>query len=274
MKNFYFKFHKFPAFAGMATAIIILLTGSLAAQPKLTLNATFGYGSPLGDFKTDVPVTERADADYFPYYTKQLINFGADGKLAIGKKGNFRVVFGGTFNMFSNSTDAMFFADSSKTTMVTTTFKPKVNILSIALGSEWAFLPKQKVNPFVGAGFAANFFSGSFDFGGTSVYVKGAERTGPMDMKAETRIGIYFDGGVDFMLSEHVGAIVGLRYHMINPIGKGSDVAEEIGPNEIDLGDQEHTEDNLSFPSRSISSFNGYVGVSFYFGAPKTKMKK
>ena len=256
------------------TIIIVLFAGALTAQPKLTLNATFGYGVPLGDFKTDVPTNERADADYFPYYTKQLINFGADGKLAIGKRGNFRVVFGGTFNMFSNSMDAMFYSDSSKTTMVTTTFKPKVNILSIALGGEWAFMPKQKVNPFVGAGLAANFFSGSFDFGGTSVFVKGAQRTGPMDMKAETRIGIYFDGGVDFMLSEHVGAIIGLRYHLINPIGKGSDVAEEIGPNEIDLADQEHTEDGTSFSSRNISSFNGYVGVSFYFGAPKKKIKK
>jgi hypothetical protein len=258
----------------LITIIIVLFAGALSAQPKLTLNATFGYGLPLGDFKTDIPTNERADADYFPYYTKQLINFGAEGKLAIGKKGNFRVVFGGTFNMFSNSSDAMFFTDPNKIGLVTTTFKPKVNILSIALGGEWAFMPKEKVNPFVGAGFAANFFSGSFDFGGTSVYVKGAQRSGPMDMKAETRIGIYFDGGVDFMLSKHVGAVVGLRYHLINPIGKGSDVAEEIGPNEIDLADQEHTEDGTTFSARNISSFNGYVGVSFYFGAPKPKMKK
>jgi hypothetical protein len=233
----------------LITIIIVLFAGALSAQPKLTLNATFGYGLPLGDFKTDIPTNERADADYFPYYTKQLINFGAEGKLAIGKKGNFRVVFGGTFNIFSNSTDAMFFADPGK-------------------------IATEKVNPFVGAGFAANFFSGSFDFGGTSVYVKGAQRTGPMDMKAETRIGIYFDGGVDFMLSKHVGAVVGLRYHLINPIGKGSDVAEEIGPNEIDLADQERTEDGTTFSARNISSFNGYVGVSFYFGAPKPKMKK
>ena len=282
MNKLYCKFHQVPASpafcrqAGMTgVLLLILLTGSLFAQPKLTLNATFGYGTPLGDFKTEVPVNERADADYFPYYTKQLINFGADGKLAIGKKGNFRVVFGGTFNMFSNSTDAMFRPDSnSGSTPVTTTFEPKVNILSIALGGEWAFMPKEKVNPFVGAGLAANFFSGSFDFGGTSVFVKGEQRTGPMDMKAETRIGIYFDGGVDFMLSEHVGAIIGLRYHLINPIGKGSDVEEEIGPNEIDLGDKEHTEDGVTFPTRSISSFNGYVGVSFYFGAPKKKMNK
>lgn len=267
--------HGIPAFAGMAAVVLILLTGSIFAQPKLTIHVTGGYGVPLGDFKTEVPSTTRADADWFPYYTKQLINFGIDGKLAIGKKGSFRVSLGAGYNMFSNSTDAMFRPDSnSGSPLITTTFKPKVNIISIYLGGEWAFMPKGKVNPFIGAGFAANFFGGSFDFGGKSVFVKGAQRTGPMDMKSETRIGIYFDGGIDFMLSKNVGAIVGVKYHLINPIGKGSDAEEEIGPNEIDLGDKEHTEGTDTIPARSISSINGYVGVSFYFGAPKTKVKK
>ncbi|MEO8211086.1 MAG: hypothetical protein ABI840_11055, partial [bacterium] len=73
--------------------IFMSISVSVFAQPKLTLHLTGGYGTPLGDFKTDVPATtplaesNRADADYFPYYTKQLVNFGADGKLAFGKKG-------------------------------------------------------------------------------------------------------------------------------------------------------------------------------------------
>jgi opacity protein-like surface antigen len=251
---------------------VIILTGNLFAQPKFTINVTGGYGVPLGDFKTEIPTTERADADYFPYYTKQLINFGLDGKLAFGKKGNARVVFGVTYNMFSNSADAIFRADSTGT-LVTTNFKPKVNIISIYLGGEWAFMPKGKINPFIGAGFAANFFGGKFEFG-QSVFVKDAQRNEAMDMKSETRIGIIFDGGVDFMLSKNVGAVVGIKYHMINPLGKGADDPSEIGPNEIDLGDQEHTEEGKTFAARSISSFNGYVGVSFYFGAPKTKVKK
>src|SRR5512138_3683495 len=152
------------------TIAFILITANTFAQPKFTIHVTGGYGVPLGDFKTDVPATTRADADWFPYYTKQLINFGVDGKLALGKKGSFRVSLGAGYNMFSNSTDAMFYADSNKTTLVTATFKPKVNIISIYLGGEWAFMPKGKVNPFVGAGFAANFFGGSFDFGGKSVF--------------------------------------------------------------------------------------------------------
>ncbi len=258
--------------------ILLFASTSVFAQPKITVHLTGGYGTPLGDFKTDVPPTSpvsednRADADWFPYYTKHLVNFGADGKLAFGKKGNARVVLGLTYNMFSNSTDAVFRINAANELAVTS-FKPKVNVMSIYLGGEWAFAPTQKVNPFLGAGLAGNFFSGEFEFG-REVRVKGAQRTGPMDMKSETRIGIQFDGGVDFRMSESVGFIVGLKYHMINPIGKGADDPSEVGANEIDLGDEEHTEDGMSFPTRSINSFNGYAGVSFYFGAPKKVVRK
>src|SRR4030095_14154106 len=184
-------------------AVAVFLCGNVVSQPKLTIHLTGGYGVPLGDFKTDLPPTSplteenRADADWFPYYTKQLINFGLDGKLALGKKGNFRVVLGGTYNMFSNDADAMFkqIQSNGDTTLITTNFKPKVNIFSVFLGGEWAFMPKGKVNPFIGAGMAANFFGGSFEFG-EPVYVKGSTRSAPMDMKSETRIGILFDGGV------------------------------------------------------------------------------
>ena len=254
----------------LLTAILISCSISYA-QPKLTLNAYGGYGVPLGDFATEVPTNTRADADYFPYYTKQLVTFGADGKLAFGKQGNARVVFGIGYNMFSNNTDAIFRADSTGTT-VTTTFKPKVNILSISLGGEWAFQPKMKVNPYVGGGLAANFFSGEFEFG-QSVFVKGEQRNGPMDMKAETRIGFYLDAGVDYHITPQFGINGGIRYSLINPIGKGADDEEEIGENEIDLGDQEHTEDGINFPARTISSFNGYLGVSFYFGMPSGSKK-
>jgi|SRR4030095_1698715 len=263
---------KFNAILLLVGILFSLHSINTFAQPKVTVNITGGYGVPLGDFKIEVPTDRRADADTFPYFTKQLINFGAAGKLAIGKKGNFRVVLVLGYNMFSNNTDAIFRADSTGT-LVTTTFKPKVNVLSVNLGGEWAFMPKGKVNPFIGARIAANFFSGEFEFG-QSVFVKGAQRDAPMDMKSETRIGFIFDGGVDFMLSKQVGAVIGLNYHLINPLGKGADDPSEVGENEIDLGDAEHTEDGQTIGPRSISSFNGYVGVSFYFGAPKKVKKK
>jgi outer membrane protein W len=257
------------------TTLFILIVLFAASQsfaqmlpvPKVTVHVFGGYGMPTGNFKQELPTTERADADYFPYYTKQLINFGADGKLALGTRGNFRVTLGATYNMFSNDGTTLLRPGQGQAG-VSVNFKPKVNIMSIALGGEWAFAPTQKVNPYVGLGVAGNFFSGKFEFG-QSVYVKGAQRTGPMDMKSETRIGIILDAGADFRLSRTVGAVLGVKYHFINPIGKGADDESEIGANEIDLGDQEHLDGTNYFPSRTVSSVNVYAGVSFYFGLMK-----
>ncbi len=258
-------------------AFMLISTHSFAQaylQPKFQLDVFGGYGAPLGDFKVSVPPTSpatevnRADADFFPYYTKQMVNFGADGKLALGKNGNFRVTFGITYNMFSNNTTGLFFADSNET-FVTTTFKPKVNILSVALGGEWAFAPTQKINPYLGLGLTGNFFGGSFEFG-QSVFVKGAQRTAPVDMKSETRIGLLFDAGLNVRLSPQVGINGGIKYHIINIAGKGADNEAEIGPNEIDLGDKTHLmDDGTTSPDKTLSSFNGYLGVSFYFGMHK-----
>lgn len=262
------------------TVILLLVTFfALSAvsysQPKVTLHLTGGYGVPLGDFKVEVPTstTERLDADDFPYYTKQLINFGADGKLAFGKKGNARVTFGVTYNMFSNNTTGTLRTDTNGT-LGQVGFKPKVNVISIALGGEWAFMPKGKVNPYIGVGVAANFFGGKFEFG-QEVFTKGAMRT-ELNMKSETRIGLIFDGGIDFMLSKQVGAVVGVKYHMINLAGKGADDETEVAADEVDLGDKEHVrDDGTTSPNKNLSSINGYVGVSFYFGAPKkTTIKK
>lgn len=250
--------------------LITLLFTSISAfaQPKVTVQVNGGYGAPLGDFKVDVPTDERADADLFPYFTKSMWNVGAAGKLALGKQGNFRVVFGAGYNAFSNSTNAIFKADSTGT-LVTTSFEPYVSVVDIKLGGEWAFLPKGKVNPYVGIDMAVNFFGGDFTFG-QSVYVRGEQRTGPMDMKSETRVGFIFDGGVDFVISKQVGINLGLNYDILNALGKGADDEEEIGENEIDLGDKEHTlDDGTNSPSKTLTSINGYLGVSFYFGAPK-----
>jgi outer membrane protein W len=259
-------------------AISLSFVNNTYSQPKFTINATFGYGVPIGDFKVDLPpLGTRPDADFFPYYTKQLLSFGADGKLAIGKKGNFRATVGFSYNMYTNNADATFRTAAPDTAGVaptgTVNFKPKVTIISVSLGGEWAFLPKGKVNPFVGASIAGNFFGGNFTFG-QPVFVKGAMRTEPMDMKSETRIGFIFDAGVDFKISKSVGAVIGAKYNLINPIGKGADVESEVGPNEIDLGDKEHTlDDGTLSPNKTLSSIMGYVGVSFYFGAPKTVKK-
>lgn len=254
--------------------ITLLISGFAFSQPKVTVNVTGGYGMPTADFKVEVPhdPNKRLDTDDFPYYTNKLINFGADGKLAIGKKGNFRAVLGLTYNMFSNNTDVTLRIDTNGT-LGQVNFKPHVNILSINLGGEWAFMPNKKINPFIGASIVGNFFGGDFKFG-QPVFTKGAMRS-EINMKSETRIGFLFDGGVDFTINKNVGIIAGIKYHLINTLGKGADDETEVAKDEVDLGDKEHVrDDGTTSPNKSLASFNGYLGVSFYFGAPKKMIKK
>lgn len=244
-------------------AIVFCITSNTYSQPKLTLNVTGGYTLAMQDFSSTIVSSDTAD-DNWPYKNKSGFNFGLDGKLAIGKKGNFRVVFGGTYNMFKQ-TGSIVNPDDGSTISLTT----KMNILAIALGGEWAFQPTKKVNPFLGLDFTVNFFSGSF---ATVPSVVAFQRT---NMKSETRIGIQFGGGIDFKLSKQVGAIVGVKYHLVNLIGVGADDSTQVAANEIDLGDKAHTEGGVSVAARSIGYLQAYVGVSFYFGEPKkTTMKK
>jgi len=230
--------------------ILCLLAGSIYSQPKFTINLTGGYSAPLGDFKQPLDTVPEG----FPYMMKSGINFGIDGKLAIGKKGNIRVVFGANYNMFKNSG-----------TTVVGQFNPKINIFVISLGGEYAFSPsKSKINPFIGLDFTANFFSGSFDLPGDP----------HTNMKSETRIGIQPGAGIDFALSKNVGAVLGLKYHIVNLIGAGADNESQIAANEIDLGDKPHTlADGTTSKAKTVSYIQVYAGVSLYIGAPKRTMK-
>ncbi len=231
-------------------ASLLIMSGKIYSQPKFTIHVTGGYSAPLGDFKQPLDTVPEG----FPYMMKTGFNFGIDGKLALGKKGNFRVVLGATYNMFSNS----------GTTPVGD-FHPKVNILVISLGGEWAFSPTKKVNPFLGLDFTGSFFNGSFDL--------------PNDphtkLRSETRIGIQPGAGLDFALSKNVGAVVGIKYHIVNLLGAGADNESEIAANEVDLGDKAHTlADGTTSTAKTVSYFQAYGGISFYFGAPKRTMKK
>ncbi len=245
----------------LISAVVLLINSNVYSQPKFTLHVTGGYTLPMQDFSSTIVASDTAD-DNWPYKNKSGFNFGLDGKLAIGKKGNFRVVFGGSYNMFKQ-TGTIADPDAGNITLTT-----KMNILALSLGGEWAFQPTKKVNPFLGLDITTSFFSGSF---ATDPVIDAYPRT---SMKSETRVGIQFGGGVDFKLSKMVGAVIGVKYHLVNLIGVGADDSTEVAANEIDLGDKAHTEGGVSVAARSIGYLQAYVGVSFYFGAPKPTMKK
>jgi outer membrane protein W len=92
-----------------------------------------------------------------------------------------------------------------------------MNAFAVGLGVEYAFMPKGKVNPFIGLEFTGHFFSGKteFDTGST-----GNTATFSRDLKSASRFGAAVGFGLDFMLSKGIGVVVGAKYHLANLIGK------------------------------------------------------
>ena len=255
---------------------IILLSSQSNAQSKFTIHVFGGYSQPLGDFNSDIIPLDTAK-DTWPYRLKNGFNIGAVGKLALGKTGNYRLTFGLSFNSFSNEgtvnnvygtttpPPSGMYTDRSVSSVSTRTFDPKVSLITISLGGEYAFLPNGNVNPFVGLDITTSFWGGSFKFtpSDTGLYRD-------WTMKSEARFGLQLGGGCEFKLSKNIGLVAGLKYNFANLVGKGQDDESEIGPNEVDLGDKAHD----IYPARSVMYLQAYAGFSFYFGFPKISPKK
>ncbi len=236
------------------TIIAIGISTQSYSQSKFTVNFTGGYSAPMADFKNNIILSDTAQ-DNWPYRMKNGFNFGAQGKLSLGNTGNYKLAFGLNYSSFSNE------GTVTGTDGIARTFKPKVSLITIALGGEYDFLPKGNVNPYLGLDVTGNFWGGSFKFtpNNTTAFRD-------QDMKSEARFGLQFNGGCEFKLSKNVGLTAGLKYNIANLVGKGQDDPSEVGPNEVDLGDKAHD----IFPDRTVAYLQTYAGLVIYFGFPKS----
>jgi opacity protein-like surface antigen len=218
-----------------ALLFITLFYSQSNAQSKFIIHVTGGYSQPMGDFKSDIIPLDTASANW-PYRLKSGFNIGATGKLALGKTGNFRLTFGLNFNSFSNegTVDNVYAVTTPPPGFITNniagkdginggpstrTFDPKVSLITIALGGEYAFIPNGNINPFVGLELTTSFWGGSFKFtpSDTGIY---RDQT----MKSEARFGLQFGGGCEFKLSRNIGLVAGLKYNIANLVGKGQEI--------------------------------------------------
>lgn len=237
-------------------AAFLSLNNNTFSQPQLKLHVTGGYNLPLPDFKGE-QTWSTIEKD--TYGMKSGFNGGLDLKYYLGKKRNVGVTLGLNYNMFSNNVD---------TTINSTSYtqKNKINIFQAALGVEYNFMPKGKTQPFLGLGITGNFFSGSYKI--DPALTGYTEST----LKSAARFGIRVGGGLDFMFSKSVGAVIGFNYNMANLVGKDTDTTS-TSTTEYQLNDKEFTVGTTTMKSRNISYLQVYGGVSFYFNQPK-KMKK
>lgn len=238
-------------------AAFLSMNNSTFSQPQIKLHLTGGYNLPLPDLKGEQTFT-TIEKD--TYGMKSGFNGGLDFKYFLGKKRNVGVTLGLNYNMFSNNVD-------STLNSTAYTQKNKLNSFQVALGIEYNFMPKGKTQPFLGLGLTGNFISGKSTI---EPALTGYSET---TIKSASRFGIRVGGGLDFMLSKSVGAVLGFNYNLANLVGKDADTSFTTGQTEFNLNDKEFTVGGVTTKARNISYINVYAGVSFYFNQPK-KMKK
>ncbi len=243
---------KLVALLIILAACFSLNNNSTFSQPQLKVHVTGGYDLPLPDLKGTYPTDTNS------MFQKSGFNVGADVKYYLGKKRNVGITLGGSYNAFTSGDVTM--------TNPNGVGVQKMNILAVALGVEYNFMPKGKTQPFLGLEFTGNFFSGKRTFTPTSGTA--SEQT----MKSASRFGVQIGGGVDFKLSKSVGAVLGVKYNLANLIGKDS--ASTTVANEFTLTDKEYTVGATTIKSKNLSYIQIYAGVSFFFNEPKKMVKK
>ena len=245
----------------VSVIVLAAFSGQVFSQPKFVLHITGGLSVPFPDLKGDVSTILTTPNNIDDNYLMKLgFNFGADGKYAFDKKGNFRGVFGIGYNIFVNPADLV----SIGTTI---NYRPTIGILTLSLGPEYAFLPKEKFNPFVGVDFTANFISGSYEYSLQTTTLSN------ITLESAARFGLQFGLGGDIKLGKNIGLVVGVKYNLANLIGKDSDTSK-ISATSHALNDAEYTYNNKTYPAKSISYVQIYSGITFYIGQPKKVVKK
>lgn len=240
---------------------LIILSAILAiscitySQPTAIVQFYGGYSMPLPDLKGSFGTTANTwtgngNPDTNTYFMKSGINYGILMKFPIKKKSPVKIVGGIGFDVFSNS---IAYNDTTGTADISLT----QSLLGVVLGAEYCIQTKKsKINPFFGAEAMVNVFGGKL----TIIY---PDETKTFNMNSTIRLGFQVGGGVDFVLHNNIGLVVGAKYTFANLIGKSYQTS--IG-SKYSLGDAEYELNGATYPKKNITFLHFYGGMSFYFG--------
>jgi opacity protein-like surface antigen len=233
--------------------VFLLSVNIIVAQPKLTCHAYGGYSQPLPNLKGDIPLNE-GDNNYQMSYG---YNFGIDGKYAVDKSYKIKITASVNYNLFRNSGDIPIAENGNQTI--------KMNILTGGIGAEYSFLPKNQINPFIGAEFTGSLFNG------INIEQIGDTTHTESNLKSESRFGFLINAGVEVISSRNIGVVAGIRYNLANLIVKDS---ASVSESQYALWDSEYTYNGNTIKAKNIQFLQFYAGISFYLMHPKTKTKK
>ena len=231
--------------------LTLLCVNNINSQPLVVIHLFGGYSLPAADLRGDIPAIY--DTLTSSYRTKNGFNFGADGKLALGKTRNVRLVFSISYHAFTNVDEVGPNHPGFE--------HIKVSDTQMGLGIELALAPKNMIDPFVGADIITSFFGGSRKFDVPDSHYPNA------DLNAATRYGLVIGAGIDFMLFKNsgVGFVVGGKYHFANILGKKTGNSIFINDN-FDLNDEPG--------SKQLNFASFYAGLTFNLGEPVKSRRK
>jgi hypothetical protein len=250
---------------------LLVISSTLFSQNKFSVNFYGGYTLPVSDLHGTFPDTLGSTQLDFTksktLLTTYGINAGIQGTFAVDSAGSQILTAGFNYNSFTGS------KDYSTPNLGLQTYKNKVSIITLSAGIEYAINPANKIVPFIGLEFAANFYGGKIEGTGDSLFT--------LNRKNETRLGVIANGGAVLKLWKWGGIIAGVRYALTNLIGKKSEIqqttfeiadAEQQGGtigSELPLND----EDISTSPGKVLNYVQFYLGISYSFGKKLGKKK-
>lgn len=235
--------------------LLLLLSVTSYSQPQTIIIFSGGYNLPLPDLygkfgDTRETFTGNGNPYSNSYFFTNGINFGLQVKHALNKQKRFRITGGFIYNLFSQNKEYSG-ADGIS-------IEYSLNILQMSAGVGYSFITKKsKVNPFAELEGCFNLFSGSYK----KIPLSGDEKT--MSLNSTYRIGFNAGAGVDFVMGQRMGAVLGFKYNFANLIGKKS---EGDSQNNYNINDKEEIINGITYKNRNITYLLFYAGLSFYFG--------
>jgi hypothetical protein len=186
------------------------------------------------------------------YGTRYGIGVGVIGKIAVQKKGFFRIVVSANYNRFQSN----FIISESPEGRV------YYNVFSGGLGIENNFIPDGRLKPFVGFEIVPSIINGN-----ATLTTDSADFN--VKIRNNFRIGLAANVGFEYAFNNNVGLNLGIKFTHANLFLKESKASP--GPDEIYLNDQKVTP-NLPYAGwKQFFYTSFFTGVNYYFGMKNKK---
>jgi outer membrane protein assembly factor BamD len=245
----------------IARRLLVLLTFfisfSLQAQPKIILDFDLDYGWPLSSFKDWRPAIGYTTLDG-SHGLKFGLGFSGHFKYAFNDSRSVRLVGGLTLNRFLNQNFSRIASTHTDNT--------DMYIFSPAVGIEYGLNPFGKLAPYAGIDLTGSYLSGGMSW---SPYQVG---TTSIDINPTWRLGLQLGVGANYNFTKKIALVVGLKYHMVNLIGKKADTTG-FGQGTVNLNDDGYIYKNTNYGQTDINYVKIYLGIAFNFDYRKNTDK-